>query len=116
LTRTAARAADEAKGADRAPDGDRSALAPEADKLLPASEAADRLGVGAQTLKKSLKSGEWPGVRRGRNWLVPLSFVLMLLYSWRPGTPGTAADVAQRWFSLAEARYAAAEALLAEAA
>jgi excisionase family DNA binding protein len=116
LTRTAARAADEAKGAGRAPEGERNALAPEADKLLTASEAADRLGLGPQTLKKSLRSGEWPSVRRGRNWLVPLSFVLMLLYSWRPGSPGSDEDVAERWLSLAKARYAAAEALLAEAA
>jgi hypothetical protein len=91
--------------------GDDTPLPVEADRLLTVKDAAGMLGYkGTQRLKDRLISGELPSVRLGNRWHMPLSFVHMVLYSWRLGQPGSLAAIAERYNALAQARSAAAEA------
>ena len=68
--------------------------------LLPISDAASLLGRSIWTLKRLHRGGHLPVVMIGDQWLVPESFVAMVLTSPQPGRPAVLADVAKDWFAV----------------
>ena len=75
------------------------------DRLLKVRDAADKLAMSAQRLKAAIRDGKSPGVSKGGQWLVPQSFVSMVLYSARPGAATSFEAIAAQWFALAEQRF-----------
>lgn len=47
--------------------------------LMDVTEAAAKLRLSKMTVYRRLRSGEWPGGRCGRKWLMPRAFVLGLV-------------------------------------
>jgi len=68
--------------------------------LLPIVDAARSLGRSVWTLKRLYKAGHLPVVIIGEQWLVPESFVVMVLAAPQPGRAAVLEDVADHWFAL----------------
>ena len=68
--------------------------------LLPIVDAARSLGRSVWTLKRLYKAGHLPVVIIGEQWLVPESFVAMVLTSPQPGRAAVLEDVADHWFAV----------------
>lgn len=68
--------------------------------LLPINDAAALLGRSIWTLKRIHRNGHLPVVMIGDQWLIPESFVALLLTSPQPGRAAVLEDVADRWFAL----------------
>lgn len=68
--------------------------------LLPINNAAGLLGRSIWTLKRLHHNGHLPVVMIGDQWLVPESFVAMVLTSPQPGRAAVLEEVADRWFAL----------------
>lgn len=75
--------------------------------LLPINDAASLLGRSIWTLKRLHRNGHLPVVMIGDQWLVPESFVRLVLTSPQPGRAAVLEDVADHWFAL----YSGAEAV-----
>ena len=68
--------------------------------LLPIIDAASLLGRSIWTLKRLHKGGHLPVVTIGEQWLVPESFVAMVLEAPQPGRAAVLEEVADRWFAV----------------
>ena len=70
------------------------------DRLVPISEAGQRLGRSVWTLKRLHGRGQLPATISGTQWLVPDSFIRMVFASMRPGRAADFGNVAQAWFAI----------------
>ena len=67
--------------------------------LLPISDAASLLGRSIWTLKRLHRNGHLPVVMIGDQWLVPESFIAMVLTAPQRGRAAVFEDVADHWFA-----------------
>jgi len=74
--------------------------------LLPIGDAAEILRRSVWTLKRLYHKRHLPVVIIGGQWLIPETFISMVLTAPRPGQAAVIEDIAARWF----ATYAAASA------
>lgn len=72
---------------------------PGADRLVPFSEAALRLGKTPDTLRRWHDEGHLPAVIAQGQWSTHESFINAVLGSARPGRPGRIEDIAAAWFA-----------------
>jgi hypothetical protein len=72
---------------------------PAADRLVPFSEAAQRLGKTPDTLRRWHDEGHLPAVIAQGQWSTFQSFIDDILASARPGRPGRIEDVAAAWWA-----------------
>jgi hypothetical protein len=71
-----------------------------ADRLVPFSEAAHRLGKTPDTLRRWHDEGHLPAVvSPGGQWSTYASFVSAVLGSALPGKPGVLEEIARAWFA-----------------
>lgn len=70
------------------------------DRLIPFSEAAERLGYSPDTLKRWHDEGHFPAVvSPGGQWSAYESFILAVLASARPKRAGIIEEIARTWFA-----------------
>lgn len=67
--------------------------------LLPINDAASLLGRSIWTLKRLHRNRHLPVVLIGDQWLIPESFIAMLLAAPQPGHAAVLEEVADRWFA-----------------
>ena len=70
-----------------------------ADRLVPFSEAALRLGKTPDTLRRWHDEGHLPAVIAQGQWSTFESFIQAVLASARPGKAGVIEDIARAWFA-----------------
>ncbi len=70
-----------------------------ADRLVPFSEAALRLGKTPDTLRRWHDEGHLPAVIMQGQWSTYESFIAAVLASARPGQAGVIEDIARAWFA-----------------
>ena len=70
-----------------------------ADRLVPFSEAGQRLGKTPDTLRRWHDEGHLPAVIMQGQWSTYESFITAVLASARPGQAGVIEDIARAWFA-----------------
>jgi hypothetical protein len=81
--------------------GHRKPLLPRADRLIPLSIAATRLGYSTDTLRRWHDEGHMPAViGPGGQWSTYESFIDAVLASARPKQAGLIDEIARQWFSV----------------
>jgi hypothetical protein len=70
-----------------------------ADRLVPLSEAAQRLGKSPDTLRRWHGEGHLPAVILLGQWSTYQSFIDDVLASARPGQAGVIEEIARAWFA-----------------
>lgn len=67
-------------------------------ELVPLPVAAVLIGRSGEVLKRLHKKGHLPAITMSGNWLVPRSFLLLVLATAGPGKTGSFEEAARLWF------------------